>query len=67
MARGIAWCSPPLMLLARRTSPSNTLRAASTVAIATWAEISCIPGKTGLSLVPSPNSASATPRCTAAM
>ena len=50
----MAWCSPPLMLVARSASPDQTLRAASTVAMVTRAEISCMPAKIGLSVVPSP-------------
>ena len=55
------------MLLARATSPRQTRRAASAVAMATVAAISCMPGKTGLSLVPSPYAGSGSPRRTAAM
>ncbi len=54
VALGMAWWSPPLMLLARLASPSQTLRAASTVAMTTVAVIACIAGKIGLSVVPSP-------------
>ncbi len=55
------------MLLARSASDSQTLRAASTVAITTVAVISCIAGKTGLSVVPSPYAGSGNPAWTAAM
>ena len=54
------------MLAARVASPRHTRLAASSVAMATAPAISCMPGKTGLSEVPSPYAASGAPRCTAA-
>ncbi len=51
----MAWCSPPAMLAAWSAAPSHTPRAAASVAPATSADASCMPGNTGLSLVPSPN------------
>ena len=42
------------MLQARRTSPCQTPRAASAVAIAMVADTACISEKIGLSVLPSP-------------
>ena len=42
------------MLTAWRASPGQTARAAASVAPATSAEASCMPGNTGSSGVPSP-------------
>ncbi len=46
---------PPAMLTPCWAEPDHTARAAARVAPATSADASCMPGKTGLSAVPSPN------------
>ena len=61
----IAWCSPPAMLTARSARPDQTSSAAASVAPATRAAASCIPGNTGLSGVSSPYPGP--PRLTASM
>jgi hypothetical protein len=53
-ADGIAWCSPPTMFAARRTSLLHTALAASTLAPTMCADASCIPAKEGQSGVPRP-------------
>ena len=50
----MAWCRPPAMLAPCPAAPDHIARAAASVAPATSAEASCIPGKTGSSGVPSP-------------
>ncbi len=52
--RAIAWCRPPTMLAPCWAADVQTARAAASVAPATIADASCIPGKTGSSSVPSP-------------
>ena len=50
---------PPAMLAPCWADPDHTARAAARVAPATSADASCMPGKTGLSPVPSPNTRAA--------
>ena len=52
--RRIAWCRPPAMFAACVARPDQTARAAASVAPATSADASCIPGNTGLSGVSRP-------------
>ena len=51
----MAWCMPPAMLAPCSAESDQTARAAASVAPVTSADASCMPGKTGLSSVPSPN------------
>ena len=52
--RAMAWCRPPAMLTPCCAAEVQTARAAASVAPATMADASCMPGNTGSSAVPSP-------------
>ena len=63
----MAWCRPPATLAPCSAWPVHIAAAAASVAPATSAEASCMPGKTGSSGVPRPNDGSAAARRTASM